>query len=303
MKSKAELIQEYAEFILNLLSEKTSNELRTFGIEYEFISDSPLDLDQMEALYKLLPETGFKREEDSYTHQDGIYITFEPGGQIEYHSPPLLPHDTESFDHFLHTIEKTNQIIKSSLDIHYLAKGFIPDRGNAPLCLTSERYKKLHARLAESGTRGHEMMQGTASIHLHSRIKNTDEIPGLFSKLCKLSIDNVFPVSPDRNDIWANTDPTRCGLPYQFGEKIKNPVDTIKELVKTGLNAYDLFEKMPYIETRQKSTEKFMYHMTTIFTDVRLNIKGPTFELRTLDSMPLNDFRPYWKKFVSMFEE
>ena len=40
-----------------------------------------------------------------------------------------------------------------------------------------------------------------------------------------------------------------------------------------------------------------------MFTDVRLNAKGGTLELRTPDSRPVQDFRPLWKKFVRLCEE
>jgi hypothetical protein len=42
--------------------------------------------------------------------------------------------------------------------------------------------------------------------------------------------------------------------------------------------------------------------MTTLFTDVRFNLKGPTLELRTLDSIPINEFIPKWNIFISSLE-
>ncbi|MBS0013128.1 MAG: hypothetical protein KFF46_04080, partial [Desulfobacterales bacterium] len=52
-------------------------------------------------------------------------------------------------------------------------------------------------------------------------------------------------------------------------------------------------------KTADTSFETFLYHMTTIFTDVRFNLKGTTLELRTLDSMPMDAFRQRWLQFIS----
>jgi len=43
--------------------------------------------------------------------------------------------------------------------------------------------------------------------------------------------------------------------------------------------------------------------MTTIFTDIRLNMKGLTWELRTLDSQPLDVFKKKWKIFIRKIED
>jgi len=64
-----------------------------------------------------------------------------------------------------------------------------------------------------------------------------------------------------------------------------------------------LGEDVPFADSSDVSFDAFLCHMTTLFTDVRFNLKGPTLELRTMDSMPLEGFRRRWHLFVSLLEE
>jgi len=145
-------------------------------------------------------------------------------------------------------------------------------------------------------------MKGTASIHFHVVIRNTREIVPLFRKLWKLSFSEDFQMSRARRNIWDNTDPSRCGFPYRNLENIRTAQQLIEEIVGFALNAQDLVEKVPFRKTKNLDFESFLYHITTIFTDVRLNLKGPSVELRTLDSLPLAHFEQKWNKFVSLLE-
>jgi glutamate--cysteine ligase len=68
----------------------------------------------------------------------------------------------------------------------------MPGRKDAPLCLDSERYINLHSRLSVCGTRGLEMMKGTASIHLHAGLKKIDELPLILAAMIKMSEMDEF---------------------------------------------------------------------------------------------------------------
>ena len=59
---------------------------------------------------------------------------------------------------------------------------------------------------------------------------------------------------------------------------------------------------IPFKDLEEKSFDAFMYHMTTMFTDVRINMSGCTIELRTLDSVPLDDFESRLNNFISLVE-
>ncbi len=296
------MIDEYSYKLLERIRVRIPKGQRTYGFEYEFIPSSPLDLDRMEQLYAFLPGYGFKRDGNYFVHANGMYISFEPGGQIEYDSVPLLPEDRETFRNSLAFISYINAEIQSHLGIEYLGTGYVPDRGNTPLCLTSDRYRYLHDRLSKSGSRGHEMMKSTASIHLHACIMDIDELPRLFSCFYAISKMEDFSMQPERRDIWNNTDPSRCALPFEHMSELTDPFQVARELVRVAAGAYVLGKEIPYYELENKSFNDFLNHMTTIFTDVRLNIKGPTFELRTLDSMPMENFERIWDKLISIIE-
>jgi gamma-glutamylcysteine synthetase len=291
------LIHNITPLLLEHITGKFSSGPRTFGFEYEFLSKTPLDLSMMEQLYEFLPGSGFERETNCFRHKSGMSITFEPGGQIEYNSAPLLPEDTGGFEASLAVISRTNMDIEKGLGITYIPVDYIPGRIDVPLCLDSERYRFLHDRMSLSGTRGREMMKASASIHLHVVIRNREEFVPLFLELCKMSVSDNFKMGRERRDIWDNTDPSRCGLPYKSIDGNSTPIDLIRELVTVAAHADILGENVPFWKAADTSFDNFLYHFTTMFTDVRLNNKGPTLELRTVDSVPAKAFRSIWERF------
>jgi glutamate--cysteine ligase len=297
------LIHAHADKLLNLILNKAPSGPRTYGFEYEFMPSSPLNLEFMGKLYSFLPECGFSRQDGSFINSSGVYITFEPGGQIEYHSTPLLPGDHDKLDRILLIIEQTNFNIKQKLGIDYITTGYIPNRKDSPLCLTEQRYLELHQRLSESGTLGHEMMKGTASIHFHVLIRFAEEIVPLFLNLCAMTKLDGFKMKAKRREIWDNTDPCRCGLLFKGIDKGSSPEQVIREIVRVTVSADLLDEKIPFFKNQDTGFDKFLYHLTTIFTDVRLNIKGPTFEIRTADSTDITEFKKLWAKFININEQ
>ncbi len=289
----------YAQRLLSLLEKKISPGPQTYGFEYEFISQTPLNLKIMEEIYGFLPETGFIRHEKSFIHESGMFIDFEPGGQIEFHPPPL--HKDANLNIYLEIIRNVLSSIKQKIGIEYRAHGYMPGRKDSPLCLDTERYHNLHNRLTMSGTRGREMMKGTASIHFHAGIMDIDQLPGLFSLFIKMARMEEFKMGEDRRAIWDNTDSSRCGLPFEVNERATS-FEVIEKIVNHAIRAEHIGLNKPFMETGDLSFDAFMYHLTTIFTDIRLNIKGPSIELRTTDSVPFDDFKWKWKRFIAILE-
>ena len=99
-----------------------------------------------------------------------------------------------------------------------------------------------------------------------------------------------------------HTDSTRCGTPPCCFEQLDSSEGLIKRLIHYALQAEVLGEDVAFFNSSNLSFDTFLYHMTTLFTDVRFNLKGPTLELRTMDSMPLEQFRSRWKRFVVLLE-
>jgi hypothetical protein len=303
MGTKKERIENYSARVIETLREQAATGPRTYGFEYEFLPETPLSLDIMEEIYHFLPSCGFFPEEDRFVSSSGIYLTFEPGGQIEYHSKPMPGWDEGRFRGGLSLFEDTNRAIQRNVGVNYLGVGYLPDRGEAPLCLTSKRYQNLHDRMKRCGSRGREMMKGTASIHFHVGIRHVHELVPFFYRLCELASSKEFGMSPDRRDIWDNTDPSRCGGGACRDGKTADPEELVRKLVQFSLKAETLKENIPFMEKKDASFDEFLYHFTTIFTDVRLNLKRNTMELRTLDSMPPDRFEEKWRKFILTIQE
>ncbi|MFW6011362.1 MAG: glutamate-cysteine ligase family protein [Desulfosalsimonas sp.] len=260
-----------------------------------------MEISDLTAVEELLAGFG-KRAKGGVFFENGTAVGFEPGGQIEYCSPPFSAHDESAVDELIDFMQEMNDRIKKELGIGYVAGGYLPGRKDAPLCLTTDRYVNLHRRLAKSGTRGHEMMKATAAIHLHVAICSVGELLDLFYRLCELTEHGMFKMSEVRRDIWEKTDETRCGRPPCCSEPMDDPAVLIDRLVRFGLKAVTLDEEKPFYMASDRSFETFLYHMTTIFTDVRFNLKGTTLELRTPDSIHPAEFKPMWRRFIEMTE-
>ncbi len=296
------LRSKFAEQYLDKLMNRAECCERTYGFEYEFLPLFPLLSEDMEKIYQLLSGIGLVRQGYEFLSESNIRISFEPGGQIEYQSPPITKDDTRSFESIIEFMDHTNAVIREKLEIDYIGTGFFPDRRDAPLCNQSSRYVTLHERLNRTGSRGLEMMKGTASIHLHVAICRLDHLLPLFYRLCELAGHPGFRMSSERRDIWNHTDPMRCGMPPCCFERLQSPNQLIERLIDFALHAEVLGEDVPFWRSKDQSFSAFLYHMTTLFTDVRFNLKGPTLELRTLDSMPTDKFIDKWQLFISKLE-
>lgn len=274
----------------------------TFGFEYEFMPLSLLTMAELEELTGWLPKIGFKKTSTGeFRAFDGLHITFEPGGQIEYGSPPLFARDQDGFKRICEHIEQTNRDIEEQFGIAYRPLAYIAGREKAPLCLKGERYRDMHTRFAASGGRGLEMMKGTASIHLHARVRGAAEILPLYRCLWEMAQSSTFAMSDERRAIWDATDPERClGVDPR---KMQDGSQLLKAIVAQTLVVPSLKRGRPYVSERKISFAGFLEHLTTIFSDVRLNLKGPTFELRTLDSMSPVSFAERWRRFVNEVEK
>ena len=91
-------------------------------------------------------------------------------------------------------------------------------------------------------------------------------------------------------------------MPYLRPSSDTPAVDLIRDLVRVGVDAVVLGAEIPYWQTVNPAFESFLYHMTTIFTDVRLNMSAPTLELRTLDAVPGEVLKEKWNLFIEQIE-
>ena len=295
------MVEEFSARLRSYLARNLVPGPLTYGFEYEFLPDEVMTPERVAEIGARLPGLGFRRLVDgSYGAADGLHIDFEPGGQLEYGSPPLLASEESRFTALLDHLTETNARIEELCGVRYLARPFCPGRVEAPLCLTSPRYRAMHELFTANGGRGREMMKATASIQLHARIRSLDEMVPLFMYFQELASDPDFRMSPERREIWDTTEPSRCLLPEI--REVKDELELLLRLVEHALQALDLASGVPFYRLDQPDFAAFLVHLTMIFTDVRLNLKGPTFELRTMDSMPVPGFARRWRRFIAGVE-
>ena len=289
----------YSEKLLDIILARGNSLPRTYGFEYEFLPDRVLNHDDISRLYAFLLSVGYRLENGIHSKR-GRRIAFEPGGQIEYLSPPLKASDNTEFNEILDWIQDMNNIIEIETGIRYVGTDYIPGRYTAPLLLTSERYSRMHERFMKVDTRGPDMMKGTAAVHLHAAITSKEDIELMYPLFCEMVFSEEFGMSNARREIWDRTDRCRCCLPDVNLEN--GALLMLENIVRFALEAVELKSGKRFRTIEGKNFADFLQHLTTIFTDVRVNVKFATLELRTPDSRPLKEFPYLWQKFVEKCE-
>lgn len=295
-----ETVHRYARNLLEIVLSRGNDLPRSYGFEYEFLPDRILACDDMSMLEDFLKSRGYEPVEGVYV-KDSRQVVFEPGGQIEYLSPPLRADESNRLKEVLGWIAGMNEGIRRETGIRYIGTDYIPGRYDAPLLLTSPRYARMHDRFRKVGVRGLEMMKGTAAIHLHAAITSPEDLRVLYAEFCRMSTSDTLGMSSRRRDIWDGTDSCRCGLSKaQPGD---SPESLLECIVEQALNAVELRTGRVFNTLKDKDFNDFLDHLTTMFTDIRMNVKGGTLELRTPDSRPLEEFPRAWNEFVQRCEK
>lgn len=296
-----ERVEEYAGLLLERITRRCGSPPRTYGFEYEWISRQPMDSPRLDDVVEhLVSRLGFEEVQGQLLSGD-LRVVFEPGGQIEFLSPPLPPGGGERMDAILQRVRSILESLRGEVGVDYLARGYMPGRADAPLLLRDVRYTAMHDRFAVSGRLGHQMMKGTAAVHLHAAVLSVEELPWMFS-LMRSMAEGELAMSQYRRRIWGSTDACRCGMP-PVPDSPGCPLDVLRPMVRQAMDAVELRTGRRFAELPCGGFEVFLAHFTTIFTDIRLNLKGGTLELRTLDSLPPREFLSAWNLFTETVEE
>ncbi|MGH7499205.1 MAG: glutamate-cysteine ligase family protein [Gemmatimonadales bacterium] len=225
----------------------------------------------------------------------GGTFTFEPGGQLEYSSPPC---STPSV--LLALLESVVPPLKAAADnegITLLAAGIDP--GNpvegAPLLLQGKRYGRMAEYLARKGPAGARMMRQTASFQMNL---DFDDEPWLRWRVLNAAapyVVAIFANSPVydgkptghrsmRAQVWRALDPARTGLPYDA----RRPLDAYLEFALDApamlMPAID-GEYLPFrqwLSRAEPLAEEWHEHLTTLFPEVR---PRGHMELRSADAI------------------
>jgi glutamate--cysteine ligase len=222
----------------------------------------------------------------------GGTITFEPGGQLEYSSPPCRSGRT--LLSLLRSVVPPLSAAAAAEGIDLLATGIDPLNPieRAPLLLRPRRYERMAEYLATRGPAGARMMRQTASFQLSL---DFDDEPWLRWRVLNAMApytSAIFANSPiyageptghqsERAMVWREVDPSRTGIVYDD----KEPVETYLEF---ALSAQAILlpavagEYRPFGEWLQRghpTMEEWQDHLSTLFPEVRprghLELRSP----------------------------
>lgn len=225
----------------------------------------------------------------------GGTLTFEPGGQLEYSSPPCR--SPSALLALLRSVVLPLRAAAANEGIALLAVGIDPANGieGAPLFLRTRRYERMAEYLARRGPAGARMMRQTAAFQV---ALDLDDEPWLRWRVLNAAAPYVVAIFANssayagketgcrsvRAGVWRALDPARTGLP--FGTRA--PVETYLDFA-LGAPAILLptvhGEHLPFGEwlTRAEPTlAEWHDHLTTLFPEVR---PRGHFELRSADAV------------------
>ncbi|MFL5402184.1 MAG: glutamate-cysteine ligase family protein [Gemmatimonadales bacterium] len=229
----------------------------------------------------------------------GGTLTFEPGGQLEYSSPPCR--SASALLALLRTVVLPLRAAAAGDGIDLLALGIDPINPieRAPLLVQAKRYARMAEYLERIGPSGARMMRQTAAFQVSL---DFDDEPWLRWQVLNAAapyVVAIFANSPiyageptgyqsTRAQVWRTVDPARTGIPY-------DPRDPVGAYLDFALAAPAILyptvdgEHRPFGEwlARANPTEpEWEDHLSTLFPEVR---PRGHLELRSADAIA-----PHW---------
>lgn len=228
---------------------------------------------------------------------DGGTISFEPGGQVEYGSPPCA--SASALLARLRAVLAPLCRAAGDAGIALLAVGIDPVNPvrDAPLQLEAERYTMMARYLATIGEAGARMMRQTAALQVSLdlgpeparrwRVLNA-MAPYLTAIFANSAIHAGVPTgcASWRAHGWRLLDPTRTGIPPCDGDPAEGYLDFAlgaRAMMRPGLDgAYEPFGAL--VARGDTSPDDWEEHLTTLFPEVR---PRGWLEVRSCDAVPL----------------
>ena len=224
-----------------------------------------------------------------YALRGGGSITLEPGGQLEYSTPPF-----ESVRALIADVNETVASLRESAARHDLvlaAFGIDPlhTLDETPLQLTGERYRAMDEYFRAIGSPGRRMMRQTAAIQVsidaaHDTHLTWDVLNRAAPVLTALFANSRMYAGADtkhasyRAATWLALDPTRTGV-FATAE--------FDEYTTFALNARSIADAplyRPFHLVPNATSADWQKHLTTLFPEVR---PKTYFEVRCIDAIPV----------------
>lgn len=235
----------------HILSKNVNQNNRKLGIEVESILYDkqlrrvPIKSKSTFSLLDIIDELNSKKI-------DGESYSIEPGGQLEWASPPFISINDLNHSYKRHE-RNLNEILKNN-EFFIIPFGLDPFYTPEEVALISDpKYQIMDKMMLESGSMGRWMMRNTASIQINFDLVNerdTNEI--LFISDCLYPISAyIFSNSPFirgeksnlkniRNIVWRNTDNERCNNLYEHG--VFNQMNMLNEYIHFIKNTKSIYE-------------------------------------------------------------
>jgi glutamate--cysteine ligase len=226
----------------------------------------------------------------------GGSVTFEPGGQIEYSSPPCAT--ASDLLTLLRSVVFPLRDAALGEGISLLSVGIDPFNSvrEAPLLLGGKRYGTMADYLARRGQAGARMMRQTASFQMSLDL---DDEPWLRWRLLNAAAPwmvAIFANSPiyagrssgfqsARAQVWRTLDPLRTGLPYDAERPLERYLDFALAAPAMLLPEVEGEHRTfgEWLNCAAPSTEEWHDHLSTLFPEVR---PRGHLEVRSPDAVP-----------------
>ena len=218
----------------------------------------------------------------------GGVLTLEPGGQVEYATPPFT-HPTRLTDDLRAVIEP---LYPSAMryGIELQACGIDPYNplAAAPLQFESPRYTRMAAHFARRGDAGARMMRQTASLQINLDARSATDLTwrtanALVPYLVALFANSAWYAGHDtgaasyRARVWRELDPDRTGL-------MPGCEDPAREYARFALAAPALLLDGEPFGARPRRPADWPDHLSTLFPEVR---PRGYLEIRSIDAVDL----------------
>lgn len=231
----------------------------------------------------------------SWKLEDGAYISFEPGGQIEIST---APQPTASA-----VIDSTQRLVvmlgagMSKAGIELLARGVDPYNNvdAVPLQLHRDRYSGMTRYFDSIGPSGVQMMRQTAALQINlERGEDPKSRWRLLNSLAPIVValfanSRVYAGKSTewasyRAQLWRTLDPSRTGIIYDETGHVERylgfALDAIAMRGVDDGSTYRSFRE--WISEPSANTEDWLFHLSTLFPEVR---PKEFFELRSADTI------------------
>jgi glutamate--cysteine ligase len=229
----------------------------------------------------------------------GGMLTFEPGGQLEYSSPPCR--SASALLALLRGVVVPLRAAAAADGIDLLSVGIDPINPleSAPLLIHAKRYARMAEYLERRGPAGAQMMRQTAAFQVSVDFDDSAWLRWRVLNAAAPYVVAIFANSPiyagapsgyqsTRAQVWRSLDPARTGLPYDQRDPIGAYLDFALE-APAILYPEIMGEHRPFQEWLSRANptiHEWEDHLSTLFPEVR---PRGHLELRSADSIA-----PHW---------